>query len=201
MSTNDSGDAALIGGIMADAKAMIAARAAEEEQLSLLDPVSPEEMVIAREELGENAGRYAVVQRARENRRGRPPGARNKRTDDFARYLLSFGQHPAVTMMQIQATQPELLIEASQQTKVHSFRKDGTPNVVIERMTFAEAQALRVRCAEGLLPYLESKKPVAVDMTFTGVGDLHMEGFIPLQAEASDILDADFAPVEDEGGA
>ena len=186
---------------MADAKAMIAARAAEEEQLSLLDPVSPEEMVIAREELGENAGRYAVVQRARENRRGRPPGARNKRTDDFARYLLSFGQHPAVTMMQIQATQPELLIEASQQTKVHSFRKDGTPNVVIERMTFAEAQALRVRCAEGLLPYLESKKPVAVDMTFTGVGDLHMEGFIPLQAEASDILDADFAPVEDEGGA
>lgn len=168
MST-ETGDAKIVSDAMADAKALLAEEMAAEEQLELREPVSAEDMAEAREELGENAGRITVLKRAREKRRGRPPGAKNKRTDDFARYLLSFGQHPAITMMQISSTQPEMLIQASMQEKVHSFRKDGTPNVVTERMTYAEAQALRVRCAEGLLPYIESKKPVAIDATIRGV--------------------------------
>ncbi|MED5545637.1 MAG: hypothetical protein VYD90_10325 [Pseudomonadota bacterium] len=156
--------------MVAEAKALFDQAQAEEEQLELLDPLTPEEMAEAREKLGPSAGRLAVLRAAREERgRGRPKGAKNKRTDDFARYISQFGQDPAITLMQIQSTDPEVLIQASEQSKVHSFRKDGTPNIVTERMTYAEAQALRVRCAEGLMSFIHSKKPVAVDATIRGV--------------------------------
>lgn len=198
MST-ETGDARLVGEIMADAKRLVEAEAATQEQLDLLDPVTPEDMLEAREILGPSAGRLAVVREARARRRGRPKGAQNKRTDDFARYLLSFGQHPAITMMQIQATPPELLIEASQQEKVHSFRGDGTPNVVIERMSYEAAQSLRTRCAEAILPYLESKKPIAVDTTIRGVMIVEEVGSGPRAV----VIDADpvgVLPIDREGG-
>lgn len=199
MSTSDTGDAKIVREAVDQAKAVLdEARGEAPQQLDMLDPVSPEDMLDAREALGPNAGRLSLLRHAREaKRRGRPPGARNKRTDDFRRYLLGFGQHPAITMMQIQSTPPELLIEASQQPKVHSFRKDGTPNLVTERMTYSEAQSLRVRCAEGLLPYLESKKPVAVDMTFSGVADLIIQGVTHSDAEIDEMLEGDFLPVDD----
>lgn len=200
MSTPDTGDAAIVREAVDQAKAVLdEARAETPQQLDMLDPVTPEEMLEAREILGPEAGRLSVLRHAREaKRRGRPPGARNKRTDDFKRYLLGFGQHPAITMMQIQSTPPEVLVEASQQPKVHSFRKDGTANLVTERMTYAEAQSLRIRCAEGLLPYLESKQPVAVDMTFTGVSDLFIEGVTHTRGEMADLTEGDFMPVDDE---
>lgn len=177
MST-DSGDAKLVADIIADAKAMLAAESGESEQLDLLSPLTPEEILEAKERLGPDAGRLSLVRDAREARkRGRPAGSRNKRTDDFARLLLSRGQHPAFTLMEIQATDPELLIEASKQEKVHSFsQKTGKPNVVIERLSYAEAQGLRIRCAEALLPYLESKKPIAVDATIRGVRVIEQRG-------------------------
>lgn len=200
MST-ETGDAAIVAGVIADAKALLEQRTIDAEQLDMLDPVSPEDMLEARSQLGPQAGKLSVLAKARENKRGRPPGSRNKRTDDFARYLMQFGQHPAITMMQIQSTPPELLIEASKQQKVHSFRKDGTPNVVIERMSYSEAQSLRIRCAEGLLPYLESKKPVAVDLTFAGISDLIIAGETHSEEEVQGILEAEFAAVDDEGEA
>lgn len=199
MSTSDTGDAKIVRDAVDQAKAVLdEARGETPQQLDMLDPVSPEEMLEAREMLGPDAGRLSLLRHAREaKRRGRPPGARNKRTDDFRRYLLGFGQHPAITMMQIQSTPPELLIEASQQPKVHSFRKDGTPNLVTERMSYSEAQSLRVRCAEGLLPYLESKKPVAVDMTFSGVADLIIQGVTHSDGEIAEMLEGEFLPVDD----
>lgn len=200
MST-ETGDAKVAADFVADAKAMVEAERVQAEQLDLLDPVSPEDMLVAREELGPGAGRLGVLRRARESKRGRPPGARNKRTDDFAKYLLGFGQHPAITMMQIQATPPEVLIEASQQEKVHSFRKDGQPNLVIERLSYEAAQSLRIRCAEALMPYVESKRPVAVDMTFTGVADLVIEGITHTAQEVADIVDAEFLAIDGEGDA
>jgi hypothetical protein len=163
-----TGERGVMDAALRDAKALLDA-AAVEEQLDLLAPPSPEEMAEAREDLGPEAGKLAVVRHAREKRRGRPKNSRNKRTDDFARYLLGFGQHPAITMMQIQSTPPEVLIEASKQEKVHSFSKAGEARVVVERLSYEQAQSLRIRCAEGLMPFLESKKPVAVDMTIRGV--------------------------------
>lgn len=169
MSTADKGESRVAETFLDQAKELLEAAAAEEaQQLDMLAPPTAEEMVEARELLGPEAGRLAVVREARRGR-GRPPGARNKRGDDFARYLLSFGQHPAITMMQIQATSPEVLIEASKQEKVHSFRADGTPNTVIERLTYGEAQSLRIRCSEALMPFLESKKPIGIDMNVRGI--------------------------------
>jgi hypothetical protein len=193
-----TGERGVMDAALRDAKALLEA-AAVEEQLDLLAPPSPEEMAEAREDLGPEAGKLAVVRHAREKRRGRPKNSRNKRTDDFARYLLGFGQHPAITMMQIQSTPPEVLIEASKQEKVHSFSKAGEARIVVERLSYEQAQSLRIRCAEGLMPFLESKKPVAVDMTIRGV-DVIEEA--PRQL-AGGAVDGDFvevAPVEDEGG-
>lgn len=198
MST-ETGDAKVVADVMSEAKALVEGERVQAEQLDLLEEVTPEDMVEAREQLGPHAGRLSVLRQARETKRGRPKGSRNKRTDDFARYLLQHGQHPAITMMQIQSTTPEVLIEASQQQKVHSFRKNGEPNLVTERMTYAEAQALRIRCAEGLLPYIESKRPVAVDMSFSGLSDLIIAGVTHSDAEVQDVLDADFTSIDGEG--
>jgi hypothetical protein len=199
MTAPKPGTAIAVEEALRDAKAQFEAAARVEEQMSLLDPVTPEEMVEARDELGPDAGRLSVLKLARERRRGRPKGARNKRTDDFAKYLLQFGRHPAITMMEIQSAQPEILIEASKQEKVHSFSKLGEPRVVIERMTYAEAQSLRLRASEGLMPYFESKKPVAVDVSFNGIGDLVIEGVTHDRQEVQDIVDADFLEVDDDG--
>ncbi len=174
MSTADSGDEKLVAEFVADAKALVAQGAADAEQLDLLDPVTPEEMLEARAACGPSAGTMTVLNSARANRRGRPAGSRNKRTDDFAKYILSQGQHPAITMMQIQATPPEVLVENTRRTvtKLKKGGKDRADELVTfdeVTLTYEAAQSLRIRCAEGLLPYLESKKPVAIDATIRGV--------------------------------
>lgn len=144
--------------LVAQSKALFEAAAAEQEQLDLLDPISPEEMALAQEELGPNAGNIAVLQHARAKKKGRPLGSRNKRTDDFAAYILQFGHDPARTLMEIQSTAPEMLVERSRQL-----------DPVKRRLAYGDAQALRVRCAEALMPYLHGKKPVTVDANIRGV--------------------------------
>ncbi len=193
MSTPETGDAKIVGDAIRDAKEQLALQLAEERQLSLLDPVGPEDVAEAREALGPNAGNLAVLSEARARKRGRPAGARNKRSDDFARWLMNFGQHPAITLMQISSTPPEVLIENSKREKVHSFTKHGQPNVVVETMTYEAAQALRTRCAEGLMPYFESKRPVAIDMSFSGVADLIIAGVTHDQDEIDGMIEAEFA--------
>lgn len=193
--SNEIGTGGVMKGVLDDAKALVeAGRDADAVQLDMLNPITPEEMVDARARLGKRDGatHSEVLAEARRGRAGRPKGSRNRRTDDFARYLLGFGQHPAITMMQIQATPPEMLIEASRQPKVHSFRKNGKPNMVTERMTYAEAQALRVRCAEGLMPYLESKLPVKIDLTANGDFNLLLPGENISPADAAAAADGTF---------
>jgi hypothetical protein len=169
MSTADStGTQQLAREAVAATRELLAAAAAEELQLELLETPSPEEIAEAREELGPDAGGLSVVREARARRgAGRPPGVRNRRTDDFEKYILGFGQDPAITMMQIQATAPEVLIEASRR-KVKKLVKDRVVTVE-EMLTYGEAQSLRIRCAEGLMPYVHSKKPVAIDARILGV--------------------------------
>lgn len=177
------------------------------QQIDFLDPITPEEMVEARASLeleeGQMSGRDVLAE-ARKQRAGRPKGARNRRTDDFARYLLQFGQHPAITMMQIQATPPEVLVEASAQRKVHSFRKDGTPNIVVEKMSYETAQSLRIRCAEGLMPYLESKMPVKVELDANGDFNLLVPGMnisagdARKAAEGTFMLDGEYLEVTED---
>lgn len=156
MST-ESGDNAVVKAVVDQAKAMLADAADQEEQLDLLEPLTADDIEAARKRLGAGAGKVAVLREARRGR-GRPKGVQNRRTEDFRRYLLRFGQHPAITMMQIQSTPAEELVAQSSLI--------DTPK---RQMSLHDAQSLRVRCAEALLPYLESKQPVAVDATIRGV--------------------------------
>ncbi len=194
MSTDLTGDAAIGRAVMDSARAELEAQRPDEEQLDLLEPITPEDIWDAREALGAGADHQSVTKVARARRRGRPAGSRNKHSTDFERWLLSHGQHPAITLMQISSAAPEVLMEASKRPKVHSFRKDGTPNVVVEHMSYEAAQSLRARCADILMPYLVGKKPITVDMNFSGVADLIIEGVTHSAAEIDDIVEAEFLP-------
>jgi hypothetical protein len=198
VSTPDTGEKGFAAHAIADAKQLLAA---EEEQLSLLDPPTAEELAIAREELGRlgrDAGHMSVLRHARDQRSsGRKRGSRNKRTDDFAKWILQFGQHPARTLMEVQSTPEPVLIELSKR-KITRVTRSGQVVEFSEEMSFAEARALRVRAAEALMPYLESKKPVAVDVSFAGVSDLIIEGVTHSEREVRDIVDAEFMELEDQ---
>lgn len=158
---------------------------AANRQADLLDPLDPEDLLDARKRLGPNASNLSVVREARTARSGRPKGARNRRTDDLVSYLSQFGPDPAIAAMRIIATTEELMVERSKSVG------DGK-----RRMTFAEAQAHRERMIELMMPYWHGKKPVQVDMTFSGVSDLVIEGLTHTTAEVHDIVEADFLPVD-----
>lgn len=184
MST-ENGMAKVVADAMRDARAIVDRAQAEEDQLNLLDPLDPEEILEARQRLGGNASHLAVVKEARTARSGRPRGARNKRTDDMAAYLRQFGPDPAIAAMRIIGTTEELMIQRSIEAG------DGK-----RRMTLGEAQQHRMRMIELMMPYFHGKKPVQVDMTFSGVADLVIEGLTHSTEEVRDIVDADFLPVD-----
>lgn len=157
MSTEIGGKAAAQG-LVDQSKALVDAAAAEERQLDMLDPISAEEMVEAQEDLGPNAGNLAVLRHARAKRQGRPLGSKNRRTDDFERYISQFGSDPAVALTRIHSSTPEMLVERSRQL-----------DPVKRRLSYGDAQSMIIRAAEAMLPYRHSKKPVAVDHNVRGV--------------------------------
>jgi hypothetical protein len=180
--------------LVREGKALIEQARGREQQLALLEPVSPEEMQRAREDLGPKVGELTVLEHARKGR-GRPKGVRNRRTEDFRRYILGFGRHPALTMMEIQNTAPEVLIERSKML--------DPPK---RRLSYGDAQQLRLRAAEGLMPFIESKQPVAVELTADGDFNLIIPGLNVTEADAaaaadgSFVLDVDFEEVDEGGG-
>ena len=181
--------------MLAAAKGQFTAAKREAEQLQFLDPLSADELFDARERMGEAAGMVSVMRDAREARRGRPKNSRNRRSDDFARYIGQFGQDPAITLMQIQSTSPEELIARSELV-----------DPAKRRMSYQDAQGLRVRCAEALMPYIHSKKPVAIELGVEGDFNLLIPGLNITQADAaravegSFVLEADYLEVEADGG-
>ena len=191
MSTPKHGDAALVDDAMRDARAMVEAERDHLQQALFDHPITPDEMLDAQLELGPNAGKVSVLAHARAKRSGRPKGARNRRTDDLAAYLRQFGPDPAVTLMITQGTDPHVLIEQSRRT-VTRMTKGGNLVEMEEAMTYGEAMALKVRCAEAVMPYIHGKKPTAVDLTIQHDGALVIGGVTHSQAEVRDIVDAEF---------
>lgn len=200
VSTDDAkpGGKMLAEDLVTEGKALIeAGRQREAQQLSLLGPPAPETMQRVREELGPLAGEMTVLAEAR--KRGRPKGALNRRTKDFREYMLRFGRHPALTLMEIQNTAPEILVERS--------RMLDTPK---RQLSYGDAQQLRMRAAEALMPFMESKQPVAIELSADGDFNLIIPGVNLSEADATAaaagefVLEADFDEVEDldhtEGG-
>lgn len=185
MSTSPTGVGAVIDDTMRKALAEQAADAERQEQLDMLEPLDSEELLEARERLGDNASHLAVVREARSHRKGRKPGSRNRRTDDTVAYLSQFGPDPLVAAMKIIATTEELMVERSKAV-------DPAKRV----LTFGEAQAHRMRMIELAAPYWHGKKPVQIEHSFAGVGDLIFEEVTGVNAAADDVMDADFLPLE-----
>lgn len=199
MST-DPGKAA-VEGVLEQSKALVDQAAADEtRQMDFLDPVTPEDMLEARETLGPNAGNYAVLKEARRIKRGRPAGSRNRRTDDFVRYIAGFGQDPAITLMQIQSTPQEVLVENSRRVRRRRRTDRGVEVDVMQTMTYEAATALRIRCAEALMPFIHGKMPLAVDLRVTGISDLVIEGVTHSREEIANLYDGDFEDVPDDAG-
>jgi hypothetical protein len=88
---------------------------------------------------------------------GRPPGARNKRTVEFAEYLLNKYTSPAEGLLQIAAMSIEELVAATGCTRLEALQE--------KRLSMIP-----------LLPYLHSKMPVSIDITNRKVIYLHIGG-------------------------
>lgn len=178
--TKNSGEKGAAEQLVAETKALVdGARRQEAQQLDLLGVPDPEAMAAAREKLGPKAGQLTVLEEAR--KAGRPKGSRNRRTEDFRRFILAHGQHPAITMMQVQNTPPEVLVERS-----------AAIDPPKRRMSYADAQALRLRAAEGLMPFIESKQPVAVELGIDGDFNLLIPGLNITDQDAAAAADGSF---------
>lgn len=106
----------------------------EPEQLSLID--QQPETAAGQRKLGE------VTRRGP----GRPPGARNRRTEATARWFLGRHKHPIDALLEVVDTHPADLAG-------------------LLKCTLAEAQTERRLCAIGALPYVASRMPISVDLT------------------------------------
>lgn len=145
----------------AEAKRLHEEALAEErqEQMDLLEPLTAEELADAQEEMGPLAKPVAVMRHAREKRKaGRPKDARNRRTNDMVAYLAQFGPDPAVAMMKIIGDSEEAMVERSRAIDPSK-----------RQLAWGDARAMRIRCAETMMPYFHGKQPVKVDATIRGV--------------------------------
>lgn len=115
---------------------------AARDMLSLPDG---EQLELIRDQLP-NRDASTAVEIARRSGRGRPPGARNKQNADFRRFVLSQHSHPGIALARTYDRPVELLAAELQ-------------------CSLAEAAALQMRAAAELLPYIESKRPVAVELS------------------------------------
>lgn len=172
--SNARGSAKILGEAMAPAKAELEAdrAAAEGEQLDLLGDqaraiaeavpdLDPEEeadqlglpdaseiLEIQREQGG------TVYQAVAEHRRrsgagGRKKGSRNKRTAEFRQFILSQGGHPGVFLQRIFDRPTEVLAAELGCSKEKALDK-------------------QIRASSELLPYVEGKQPVNVNVAVRG---------------------------------
>lgn len=90
--------------------------------------------------------------------RGRPPGSRNRSTDEWARFLLTRYRSPLIGLAEIaQATPAELQA---------ALAVEGKPD---EGVTLPEALRLIMQAAATLAPYLHQKQPTAIDAGGAGM--------------------------------
>lgn len=145
-----------------------------EEHLALPDAG---EVLAIQAELGEGATIAMAVSeyRRRAGAGGRKRGSKNKRTDDFSRWLLAHGPHPGLFMMRILARPVDMLAA--------ELRCD--PKEAVDR---------QIRCAAELLPYMEGKKPVEVNVSGKGGMVLVLPGMLPSTVDGG-MLEAETLPI------
>lgn len=127
---------------MADAPKPLEAELEQERDLALL--ADPEQLELIRDQVpGRDAG--VAVQLAERRGRGRPAGSRNKRNAKFRDQILALGPHPAIALQRAYSTPVDVLAKQLDCSRL-------------------EAAQLGIRAAAELLPYIEGKQPVTVDI-------------------------------------
>jgi hypothetical protein len=104
----------------------------------------PEQLELIRDQV---PGRHAAtaVAVAERRGRGRPKNSLNRRNAKFRDQILALGPHPAIALQRAYSTPVETLAAQLDCTKL-------------------EAATLAIRAATELLPYIEGKQPVTVDL-------------------------------------
>lgn len=127
---------------MADHPSPVAGELAAARDLALL--ADPEQLELIRDQVpGRDAATAIAVSERRG--RGRPPGALNKRNAKFRDQLLALAPHPALALARAYSTPVETLAAQLGCTKL-------------------EAAQLGIRAAAEVLPYIEGKQPISVDV-------------------------------------
>lgn len=138
-----------LAGIVAGAMAEAAPIVADAVQLPLIDVGAVE---------AERQAGVAIGQAVENVRRaGRPKGAINKRTGQLRDFILAQYQHPAVALAQAYSRPVDTLAAELGCSKLEAF-------------------TVQVRAAGELLPYIESKMPVAVGIDQRGTIQLVIHG-------------------------
>jgi hypothetical protein len=151
---------------MADHPAPLAAELAEQRDSCLLaDPIQLE--LIRDQVPNRDAGTAIAV--AERRGRGRPPGALNRRNVKFREQILALAPHPALALARAYST-PVATLAAEL------------------NCTLLEAAQLGIRAAAELLPYVESKQPVDVNMTRRNDVVLIMPGAGAVSGETIDAI-------------
>lgn len=158
---------------------VVDAELAQARDLVLL--ADPEQLNLLTEEQG-SAG-AAVIEHERRGR-GRPKGALNRRNSKFRDQLLAIYPHPAEALARAYSTPVEQLAAQLGCTK-------------------HEAAALGIRAAAELLPYIEGKAPISVDvrrrndvvliMPGQGVDEAELDA---IRAAIDDAAEIDWATAE-----
>lgn len=89
---------------------------------------------------------------------GRPPGARNRSTEQWTRYLLSRYRSPLLALAEIAQAHPHRLA---------AELSEGLPST--EAVTPAEALRIIMQAAQALAPYLHQRQPQALDTGGAGL--------------------------------
>ncbi len=127
---------------MADHPSPVADELEQARDLCLLPDA--EQLELIRDAIpGRDAGAAVIISERRG--RGRPPGALNRRNAKFRDQLLAIGGHPAVALARAYSTPVDQLAAQLGCSKL-------------------EAAQLGIRAAAEVLPYIEGKAPVTVDI-------------------------------------
>lgn len=99
--------------------------------------------------------------------RGRPPGSRNKSTEDWSRFLLTRYRSPLIGLAEIAQATPAAL----QQELGGAPDSEGKGGV-----TLPECLRIIMSAQQALAPYLHQKQPTALDAGGAGLFTLVIEG-------------------------
>lgn len=160
------GLAAAVDLLMGQTQAGTGARAAE--QLALLPSASAVEDASADDEAAERSGP------------GRPPGSRNKRTQDWVDFIGARYRSPLLFLAETFTRPVELLARELGTTKLEAFK-------------------LQVDAAKNLAPFVHQKQPLAVQVSASGEVLLTIVApGVSAPGDGAKLLEAEVVPTSEE---